>query len=120
MQALGVGLSERNEMTERARTWSEYRAWAEELIATHSPDQVADTLADVSDIAERFREGMAAEARIIEAQVLSLSNGQLGKGRRKIVTEQVRRMYDAALDRGLPRSYGSKWWEKASEARSRV
>ena len=54
---------------------------------------------------EALREGFAAEARIIEAQVLSLSPHQLGKGRRKILEAQVRRMYAVALALEEPRGF---------------
>lgn len=65
--------------------------------------EVAAVLASESVPAE----AMAAEARIIEAQTFDVK--ALGKGRRRILTEQVRRMYRASLGEGPPRTYGRNW-----------
>lgn len=69
---------------------------------------------------ETLRAGFADEARIIEAQALSLSPRQLGKGRRVIVEAQVRRMYGVALGLNGPRYQHHQWRRNAEEGLARV
>ena len=96
--------------------WLDWREWACDVMNAHDDSQIADTMADMGQQMNMLRQGLAAEARIVEAQVLSLNPKVLGKGRREIVVQQVRRMYSASLARELPRgfvSWGRKWTENA-------
>lgn len=95
--------------------WLDWRDWACELMNTHDDSQIADTLANMGQQMNMLRQGLAAEARVVEAQVLSLNPKVLGKGRREIIVQQIRRMYNAGLARDLPRTggWGRKWSDKA-------
>lgn len=106
--------------TNAPHSWSEWYEWALALIATHSPAQVAESMADLGNQAEQLKEAMAAEARIIEAQTLSLSPRALGKGRRRIVETQVIRMYGCAIDKNPPRTFGRDWRERAAQRRAEI
>lgn len=55
---------------------------------------------------ERLREGYCSEAYIVMVQTQDVK--ALGKGRKRILAEQARRMASVGLGQGTPRSAGSR------------
>lgn len=105
-------MSEREQRTTLDWEWVDWRCWAEDLIAISDPRAVADSIADLGVQVNDLRRGMAAEAIVVNAQVLSMNPRVVGKGRSKIVREQVRRMFRCALAQEPPRSlvrWGRSW-----------
>lgn len=96
--------------------WMDWHEWAETVIETHQPHEIADSMADLGSQINDLRRGMAAEAQIVQAQVFSMNHKVVGKGRGAIVREQVRRMLKCSIGQGPPRSlgWGRGWVERVA------
>jgi hypothetical protein len=103
--------------------WTDWHKWASAFVKDHSREQVASVLADIGQQINDLRRGMAAEAFIIDAQILSLSPRALGKGRREIMVAQVKRMLGCALAEETPRQLvrgGPSWSNRVLDGLGKI